>query len=139
MAAVQVQVFLNRARDFLKGVDLLKDDLTAYRYASALLAIHGALSYGDALRSGMGITNLSSDDHTRAAIDLRKLLVDRKYKDLKGPDRLRTLLSRKSRIAYAPDAARENEIEDILKQAERFAIWAEETGKKLKIEGWRDE
>jgi len=87
----------------------------------------------------MGITNLSSDDHTRAAIDLRKLLVDRKYKDLKGPDRLRTLLSRKSRIAYAPDAARENEIEDILKQAERFAIWAEETGKKLKIEGWRDE
>jgi hypothetical protein len=46
------------------------------------------------------------------------------------------LLSRKSRISYAAEPVRKNEAEDIVKRAKRFADWAEETGKALKIEGW---
>jgi len=41
-----------RARDFLKGMDLLKDDLVEFRFSPALLGIHGAISYCDALRIG---------------------------------------------------------------------------------------
>jgi hypothetical protein len=136
MAAVQVQHFLGRARDFLKGMDLLKDDLTEYRFSSALLGIHGAISYCDALRIGMGSESVSSDDHRSAANELKTLLASRRFEKLQGVDRLEKLLSKKSRIAYAGDAVRENEIKDMIQQAERFASWAEATGKALKIEGW---
>ena len=136
MAAVQVQHFLGRARDFLKGMDLLQNDLGVYRFSSALLGIHGAISYCDALRMGLGSEKVSSDDHQSAAGDLKSLLASKKFEKQQGVDRLGKLLSKKSRIAYAPEAVREVEVEDIVKQAERFAFWAETTGRALKIEGW---
>jgi hypothetical protein len=67
---------------------------------------------------------------------LKSLLAARKFEKLQGADRLGKLLSKKSRIAYAPDATREDEIQQIVQDAERFAAWAEATGKALKIEGW---
>jgi hypothetical protein len=136
MIAIEVQHFLGRARDLLKGMDLLKDDLEEFKYSSALLGIHSAISYSDALRIGLGNAKLSSDDHGSAAGDLRSLLAGRKFERLQGIDRLERLLSKKSRIAYASDTASQNEIKDIVVQAQRFASWAEDTGKTLGIEGW---
>jgi hypothetical protein len=136
MIAIEVQHYLSRARDFLEGMNLLKEDLQAFRFSSALLGIHCAISYCDALRIGLGSARLSSDDHGTAATDLKSLLVSRKFERLQGPERLAKLLSKKSRIAYSPDAASENEIKLIHQHAERFAAWAESTGKSLKIEGW---
>jgi hypothetical protein len=144
MAAFEVQHFLGRARDFLKGMEslveeefyVLDDDIVSYKYSPALLGIHGAISYCDALRMGLGSEKLSSDDHRSAAVDLKSLLASRKFEKLQGVDRLGKLLSRKSRIAYAAEATREDEINDIVVQAERFAAWAEAAGKSLMIEGW---
>ena len=137
MIAVEVQHYLGRARDFLEGMKFLKDDLDAFRFSSALLGIHCAMSYCDALRIGLGSTKVSSDDHRTAAEDLRKQLADdRRCGNLRGVDHLRDILSKKSRIAYAPDAMREHNFEVILQHTERFVVWAEETGKKLRIEGW---
>lgn len=135
MAAVLVQRYLNRARDFLKGMDLLKDDLNEFRSSSALLGIHCAISYSDALRTGMGCTDVSLDDHRSAASDLKSRLAVRRFEKLHGANHLERLISKKSWIAYATDATTEGEIEDIVKRADRFASWAEETGKALKIEG----
>ena len=84
----------------------------------------------------MGSEKLSSDDHNCAAGDLKSLLQAKKFNKLQGVDRLGTLLSKKSRIAYAAEATREDEIKQIVQQAERFAAWAEDTGKALKIVGW---
>jgi hypothetical protein len=136
MANANVLSFLNRARDFLRGMELLKDDLTEYGNASALLGIHAAISYGDALRIGMGHKNLSSDDHLSAATDLRSMLADRKFERSQGADRLGKLISQKSKIAYAADTQTESTIKQVIDQAQRFANWAEEAGKKLNIEGW---
>jgi hypothetical protein len=144
MIAVEVQHFLARARDFLKGLEcleregayILNDDFVQFRYSPALLGIHCAISYSDALRTGMGCTDVSPDDHRTAANDLRKRLADRKYGNLKGTDRLGNLLSKKSNVAYYPAAMRENEVKEIVKKVERFAEWAEETGRQLEIEGW---
>ena len=136
MIAVQVQHYQSRARDFLKGMDLLKTDLMEFRLSSALLGIHCAISYSDALRTGMGCTDVSSSDHRYAASDLKSRLTSRSFEKLQGVVRLEKLLSKKDRIAYASEAPRENEIEEIVKQTERFAFWAEETGRKLQIEGW---
>lgn len=136
MAALQVQHYLSRARDFLEGMNLLKDDLTEFRFSSALLGIHCALSYCDALRIGLGSTKVSSDDHLSAARDLKTLLASRRFEKLQGADRLEKLLSKKSRIAYSQDTASEAEIKLIHQNTERFAAWAEATGKAMRIEGW---
>jgi virulence-associated protein VapD len=136
MAAVHVQHFLDRARDFLKGMDLLKDDLAGYKFSLALLGIHCAISYSDALRTGMGCVDVSSDDHRNAPSDLKQRLADRKFEKTQGAVRFERLLSKKNRIEYDPVTVRENEVEDIVIQAMRFADWAEEAGKALKIEGW---
>ena len=84
----------------------------------------------------MGCTDLSSDEHRTAANDLKQRLTDRKYENLKGADRLRSILSKKPSAAYDPVTMREDEAKEIVKRAERFAEWAEETGRKLLIEGW---
>ena len=139
MSAIQVQHFLGRARDFLEGMKFLQEDLNEYRYSSALLGIHCALSYGDALRAGMGSKNLSSDNHLDAVEDLKSMLGSRRFERPQGANRLAKLLSKKSRIAYSSEVATEKEVKDILEQTERFATWAEEAGKILKIEGWRNE
>lgn len=136
MEAVEVQNFLARARDFLKGMELLQDDLAEYRSSSALLGIHGAISYSDALRTGLGSEDVSSDDHRNAARELKRLLTDRNFDKPQGADRPGKLLGKKSTVEYSADALKESTAKEIVDQAQRFAAWAEETGKKLKIEGW---
>jgi len=136
MAAADVQKFLNRARDFRSGLDLLHGDLDAFGYSAALLGIHGAISYADALRTGMGSKSLSSDSHGQAARELESLLGFRKFDPQQGIRHLKQLLAAKSRISYAAATVRKNEIEEVVKRAARFADWAEETGKVLQIGGW---
>jgi hypothetical protein len=136
MGAVQVQHYLGRARDFFNGMRLLQDDLSDYMSSTALLGIHCAISYSDALRTGLGCAGVSAEDHQSAARDLKATLSSRKFENAQGVDRLGKLLTKKSRIAYGSDEVREIEVEEIVKQTERFAFWAEETGRKLKIEGW---
>jgi hypothetical protein len=136
MAVMYVQTYLDRARDFLEGFNILKDDLDEFRFSSALLGIHCAISYSDALRTGMGCENVSSDDHRSAADDLKKLLYEgRSVENMRGVEHLKSLLSKKSRIEYASETARRDEVEDIVKHAQRFADWAEKTGRALKIWG----
>jgi len=136
MIAVEVQQYRNRVKDFLDGMNYLQDDLDAFAYSSALLGIHGAISYADALRIGLGSKKLSSDDHSRAASELKSLLDSREFDKQQGVKHYRLLLARKSRISYAAETVRKDEAEDIVKRAKRFADWAEEAGRKLKIEGW---
>jgi hypothetical protein len=114
----------------------LQDDLDAFGYSSALLGIHGAISYCDALRVGMGSKKLSAGDHSRSADDLESLLGSRRFEQQQGVKHYRLLLARKSWVSYSAKTVRKVEAEDIVKRALRFADWAEETGKALKIKGW---
>jgi hypothetical protein len=139
MNAIEVQHHLGRARDFLEGMRLLQEDKRTFALSSALLGIHCAISYGDALRKGLGRVKLSADDHRSAATDLKKLLASGKFASSEGPDRLGKLISRKSRISYKAVEVRMEEVEEIVKHAERFALWAEGAGKELRIEGWRND
>ncbi|HWG20670.1 MAG TPA: hypothetical protein VG225_09070 [Terracidiphilus sp.] len=143
MIAAEVQHHLSRARDFVEGMNrllneevfILRDDFVRFKYSPALLGIHGAISYCDALRIGMGSEKLSSDDHRNATRELKSLLAERKFQGSAGADRLDKLLGKKSRIAYAREASDETEIKQITLHAERFAKWAEAAGRTLKIGG----
>ena len=139
MVAVQVQHYRGRAQDFLEGMKFLKDDLAGFRYSCALLGIHGAISYCDALRIGLGSETVSSDDHGKAATDLRSLLSAQRVERPQGLGHLEKLLGKKSRIAYAREASDVGDIEQIVQHAERFAAWAEKLGKALRIKGWEDD
>jgi hypothetical protein len=84
----------------------------------------------------MGNEKVSSDDHSQAANDLDSLLKSRAFGNRIGIGHLKDLLGKKNAVAYRPVTVRENEVEDIVKHARRFADWAEETGRKLEIQGW---
>jgi hypothetical protein len=144
MIAVAVQHYLVRARDFLKGMEtlvredvyLLNDEIAKFKHSPAQLGIHSAISYCDALRTGMGRTILTSDDHGKAAGELESLLKSQNFVNRKGIGHLKELLGNKSRVAYHPVSLRESEVDEIIKHTGRFAEWAEATGRKLKIRGW---
>jgi len=139
MFDIEVRHYLGRARDFLEGMKLLKDDLEVFRFSAALLAIHGAISYSDALRVGLGNDAVFADDHMSAASILRSLLLERRLGNLRGVQRLESLLAKKSRVAYSQSRLDLNEIALIVQNAERFAVWAETVGKELEIGGWRND
>jgi hypothetical protein len=136
MQAVEVEHYIRRATDFLEGMQLTRAD-SDYWNSSALLAIHSAVSFTDALRIGLGDTNLSLDNHRRAADLLDKLLSLRNSVDQRGLKHLRFLLSRKNLVAYEKRRLERTDYEALFTQAERFAHWADVTGSQLKIEGWK--
>jgi hypothetical protein len=136
MQVVLVEHYLQRAADFYYGMLLMRgDDL--YRNSSALLAIHSAVSFSDALRVGLGDEKLPSDDHAKAVDSLLRMLPARQASDQAGLNHLRYLVSNKSRVAYGSDRLSAREFEILVTKAERFASWANGLGRKLNIEGWK--
>jgi hypothetical protein len=138
MPAAQVEHYLQRAADFFYGMRLMRGDET-YRNSSALLAIHSAVSYSDALRVGLGEQKLSADDHSKAVDALKNVLPSKQASDQAGFGHLRFLLSQKSRVAYGSQTLTAKELEMLLTKAERFVGWANTVGRQLKIEGWTDD
>jgi hypothetical protein len=142
MQVVYVRSYLTKARDFLRGMNLPESLAESEcRYSSALLAIHSAIAYSDALRVGLGekLSELASSDHKAAASKLEKLLKLRNYDKRQGVKHLERLVGRKNSVAYTPDALTEDVVKAMIEQAQRFSAWVDVTGRYLKIEGWRDD
>ena len=136
MHGIRVQHFIGRATDYLEAMRLTQRN--AYLNAAALLAIHCALSYSDALRTGLGSDTLSSDDHRYAVSDLEQLVSKKRISDRTGITQLAGLLSKKSKVAYGSKRLAIQDFSDLVTKAERFVRWANNVGKELKIEGWRN-
>lgn len=136
MSALVMQLYLSRAQDFLEGMLLLRED-EQFRSSCALLGIHAAVSYTDALRIGLGDEFLVSEDHRTAAAALRKLIQGRKEANVDGVGRFEKLVAKKSLIAYGSKRLDRTDFESVYTNAERFAKWANDLGSQLKIEGWK--
>jgi len=136
MQAVRVQHYIQRATDFLEGMQLTRND-ESYWNSSALLAIHSAVSFTDALRLGLGDRSLPSDDHKKAADSLQKIMSTRNAGEQTGLGHLRYLLSKKHLVAYGDRRLEHTDYETLFTKAERFAKWADKIGSQLNIEGWR--
>jgi hypothetical protein len=135
MQAVQVQHYIERATDFSRGMKLMSDD-EDHVNSSALLAIHSAISYSDALRAGLGDQRLSSDDHKKAVDVLQSLLNSNRIKEQNGLRHFKLLLSKKTRVAYSDHPLSLTERKDLITAAERFEAWTNQVGKQLNLEGW---
>jgi hypothetical protein len=138
MPAIQVEHYLKRAADFSYVVLVLRGD-ESHRNSSALLAIHAAISYSDALRAGLGDVKLGVDDHSKAADALKRVLALKVVDDETGHGHLRYLLSNKSLVAYGDQRINAKDFEMLFTKAERFVAWANRIGMQLKIEGWTDD
>ncbi len=136
MAAVDVQQYLAKAEDFLDGMKLLAGSVD-HRTSMALLAVHSAISYGDALWIGLGNESTARKDHRTRRSELEALLKKLRYDDVQGLRHLENLISNKTRIAYSADQLHEKMAADMTRHAERFAIWANRTGVALGVDGWR--
>jgi hypothetical protein len=120
-------------------MQLLRTD-DAFLNSSALLAIHCAISYSDALRVGLGGSETTAaEDHSFAATDLERLLSARRFEDRTGFRHLRGLLSKKTLVAYGSHHLNDSDFLDLVTKAERFATWANRVGQQLHIQGWRDD
>ncbi len=114
----------------------MHDEVT-FASSTALLAIHSAISYTDALRVGLGDEKLAGDNHGQAVDALRGLLNTERIAGSEGLIHLHYLVSRKSVIAYGDRRLTETELSRLVIKAEMFAKWATGIAKQLRMEGWR--
>jgi hypothetical protein len=138
MQSVRVQHYIQRATDFLEGMKLTRME-KSYWNSSALLAIHSAVSYSDALRVGLGDESLSNEDHRKAADALLKILPSTDASHSTGLTHFRFLLARKHLVTYGNRRLEHTDYEALFTHAERFAGWADSIGLQLKIEGWKND
>lgn len=153
MSIVVVQHFLRRAKDFESSMKMCQESslMAEIEFPSsstsrdnerlqsaALLAIHSAISYADALRTALGDSELSAEDHRTAEARLRQALVNRRIDDPKGLHRFGALLAKKSAVAYSRNRIGDNELKSIVESCQRFSVWINQIGKRLKAEGWEN-
>lgn len=116
--------YKEKAQHFFQGMELLADDLIAYRTAVGLLAIHSAISLNDAIIVGTTGRRSKSEDHRAAAQDLKQVCHEMKVKDLEGVRHFTWLLSKKTLVAYGEDRINEDDLKSTISRSQRFENWA---------------
>jgi hypothetical protein len=118
-------VYLHRARQFAAGLELLRDDLRSYGSAAALLAVHSAISYADAVEIKLSGKVTKGDDHRQKVTALKKACSKAGVSDA-GAAQLQKLLGAKYDIAYGDGGSvGEERAAAICEAARRFQTWAE--------------
>lgn len=114
----------SRSEDFLQAMRVLAVDLEAHGNAVALLAVHAAISLGDAVMLACTGRRSKDQDH-RAAVDaLRRLCALRRI-DTDGLNHLSWLVARKTHFAYGDKRLDPNEdVRRARLNVERFTAWA---------------
>jgi hypothetical protein len=72
MVEAHFSVYHRRATQLAGAMRLCQDDLPAYASAAALLAVHSAISYSDALLTGLGKARPKGENHQEAVTALKR-------------------------------------------------------------------
>ena len=116
--------YAETGRVFLESAQALADvadDGAPYGNAIALLAIHAAISYSDALTIAFGELK-SADEHTKAADTLRSVLGSRLPTD--QVKSFRTILQEKDAVSYQGTYYTLADGRKLLKRSRTFCAWA---------------
>ena len=103
---------------------LCQDDLSAYASAAALLAVHSAISYSDALLIGLGSKRPRGEDHQEAIAALKRACSGARIQR-QGIAHLQKLLGAKTDDSNGEKQVDNERIEALCIAAERFQVWAE--------------
>ena len=129
MIEAHFTVYYRRATQLAGAMKRCQDELPAYASAAALLAVHSAISYSDALLIELGNSRPRGERHQAAVNALKRACAGAKV-DQKGIKHLQKLLSAKTDISYGEKSVADERITALCIAADRFQTWAERTLKK---------
>jgi len=131
MIEASFSVYHRRASQLADAMKLCGDDLPGYASAVALLAVHSAISYSDALLIGFGGTRPRGENHGDAVAALRRACTKARV-DQNGIKHFQTLISAKTDISYGEKRVDDETVNKLRTTAERFQVWAERILKQRK-------
>jgi hypothetical protein len=117
-------VYYRRATQLADAMKLCQDGVSTYASAVALLAVHSAISFSDALLIGLGSKRPHGENH-REAIEALKRACTRAKIDQQGVGHFQKLLSVKTDISYGEKRVDDERATALFVTAERFRVWAE--------------
>jgi hypothetical protein len=91
--------FEYRARQLIDAMKLLEDDLSKYALAVALLAVHSAIAWNDAVQIRLTGKRAKYRDHKDSANQTRRICGSRGI-DVNGISHFEALLGSKNAVAY---------------------------------------
>ena len=103
---------------------LCQDDLPGYASAAALLAVHSAISFSDALLIGLGGKRPRGENHNEAIPALKRACTGAKI-DHQGVAHLQKPLSAKTDVSYGDKQIDFEKTTALCNAATRFETWAE--------------
>lgn len=124
MGQVDFSTYHQRAKQLADAMRLCWDDLTAYATAAALLAVHSAISYNDAVLIGLGHKRPRGENHRDAIAALARACTHAGI-DQRGVTHLERLLGAKTEVSYGERRVDDQRIMALCVAAERFETWAE--------------
>jgi hypothetical protein len=129
MIEARLSVYYRRATQLADAMKLCRDDLAAYGSAVALLAVHSAISYSDAVLIGLGAKRLRGEDHREAITALKRACTRAKI-DHNGISHYQRLVGVKTDVSYGEARIDNERVKALYITAERFQAWAERILKK---------
>ena len=133
MVEAQVAVYYCRATQLASAMKLCQDDMPSYASAAALLAVHSAISFSDAILIRLSGARPRSEDHGEAITTLKRACTRAKVDHL-GITHLQRLLSAKTGVSYGEKQVDDERTVALCIAAERFRAWAEKILQTRK--GW---
>lgn len=124
MIEASLAVYYRRATQLADAMKLCRDDLPAYASAAALLAVHSAITYSDAVLIGLAGTRPRGENHREAVTALRRAC-NRAKVDQQGISHYQKLVGIKTDISYGEKRVEDERAEALCITAERFRVWAE--------------
>lgn len=115
--------FQSRAEQMLDAMKLLQDDIHHYAAAVALLAVHSAIAFNDAVQMKLSGKWTNDADHKRTAAHTRKLCHHLGH-NADGVAHLERLLARKTDYSYSNTIIDYDMAYAAGIHAERFEAWA---------------
>jgi hypothetical protein len=125
MDEIRIRIHHDRALQLANAMKLCHDDMAAYGSAVALLAVHSAISYNDAVLIRLTGQRSRSQNHRLAIVAIRKACKKKRNIQTEAIKHLDKLVGAKNDVAYGDEEVDSQKIEFLYVAAERFQAWAE--------------
>ncbi len=124
MGETSVGIYHGRALQLAKAMKLCWADLSSYGAAAALLAVHSAISYNDALLIKLTGKRPRGRDHKQA---VKAIIIACEKAAIPGDgiQHLDELVSAKTEVSYGEEEADNERVHILCLAAEQFYRWVE--------------
>ncbi len=124
MDEIRVRVHLGRALQLADAMNLCHDGMETYASAVGLLAVHSAISFGDAVLVRLTGQRSHSQDHRKAVDAITDACRKAKIRT-DGIKHLDKLVNAKTDVSYGDKEMEKQTVQVLYVAAGRFQAWAE--------------